>query len=171
MSNDILKKIVDSITYFQNNVIEIGILGTGGNISSNGKIQDEITVLEYGTYLEFGTSKMQPFGFIRNAINSNQDEINNKIEEITNDILSGNLTGKEASMQLGEFIRGLVVESIVTAGRWARPLSPNYEKSKLKKYPGRVGQTLIREGFLERSIRYKIKRGTIDIHISDWAKI
>lgn len=92
MSNDILKKIVDSITYFQNNVIEIGILGTGGNISSNGKIQDEITVLEYGTYLEFGTSKMQPFGFIRNAINSNQDEINNKIEEITNDILSGNLT-------------------------------------------------------------------------------
>lgn len=171
MSSDVFKKIVDAITYFQNNVIEIGILGTGGNISSNGNIQDEITVLEYGTYLEFGTSKMQPFGFIRNAINSNQDEINNKIEEITNDILSGNLTGKEASMQLGEFIRGLIIESISTAGSWARPLKPKYKKWKTKAYPNRVNQTLIKDGFLIKSIRYKIKRGTIDIHISDWAKI
>lgn len=172
MSSDVFKKIVDAITYFQNNVIEIGILGTGGNINGKyGGTLEEITVLEYATYLEYGTSKMQPFGFIRNAINSKKDEIDNKIEEVTNDILSGNLTGKEASMQVGEFIRGLIIESIATAGSWARPLTPKYEKWKNKNYPNRIGQTLIKDGFLIKSIRYKIKKGSNVVFTSDWANV
>lgn len=166
-----LAKITKAMNYFQTHSIEIGILGTGGTISSNGKTQDEITVLEYGTYLEFGTSKMQPFGYIRNAIYSNEEAIQDKVDEIINEVLEGNLDGRPACMQLGEFIRGLVVESIHSAGSWARPLKPNYEKSKLKKYPGRVGQTLIRDGFLLRSIRYKIKKGSSAVFTSDWAKL
>lgn len=158
--------------YLQNHNLVIGILGDGGNVSGmTGGSENELTVLAYGNWLEFGTSKMQPFAFFRHAIESNENEIQQKVEDIINDILAEHITGKQGLMQLGEYIRGLIVESIATAGSWARPLTPKYEKWKNKNYPNRAGQTLIKDGFLIKSIRYKIKKGSNVVYTSDWANV
>lgn len=166
-----LAKITKAMNYFQTHSIEIGILGTGGTITTKNGSLNEITVLEYGTYLEFGTSKMQPFGYIRNAIYSNQEVIQNKVDEIINEVLDGNLNGRPACIQLGEFIRGLVVESILNARSWARPINLRYKKWKTKAYPNRANQTLIKDGFLIKSIRYQIKKGSEVVEQSKWVDI
>lgn len=165
-------KITKAMNYFQTHSIELGILGTGNSVPGlSGETEEERTVLEYATKLEFGSSKFKPFGFFRNAIESNEQEIQNKVEDIINEVLAGNLDGRPACMQLGEFLRGLVVESIATAGTWARPVSSKYAKWKAKNYPNRAGQTLILNGFLIKSIRYKIKKDKNVVFTSDWAEI
>lgn len=167
-----IAKIERAMNYFQNHSIEIGILGSGEAVPGlNGKKEKEFTVLAYGIKLEFGNSKFEPFGYFRNAITSNLREIEYKVQEIINDVLSGNLNGKEASMQLGEFLRGLVVESIATAGSWARPVSKKYSEWKSENYPNRASQTLILNGFLIKSIRYKIKTNSKTVFKSDWAEL
>lgn len=171
MSADI-GKITKAMTYFTTHIIEIGILGDGGSVKGkSGGSKDEITVLEYGTYVEFGTSKMKPFGFFRRTIDENQSTISNYVEGVVNLVLQGQLDGRQACMQVGEFIRGLIVESIATASGWARPTSDSYNKWKTKNYPNRAGQTLILDGFLIKSIRYKIKKGDSAVYTSSWAKV
>lgn len=167
-----IEKITKAMDYLKNHSIEIGVLGSGENVPGiSGNTEEERTVLEYATKLEFGSSKFKPFGFFRRAIESNEKEIQAKIENVINDVLDGNLDGKKACMQLGEFLRGLVVESIVTAKNWARPVSPKYAKWKAANYPNRAGQTLILNGFLIKSIRYKIKKGSSVVFTSDWSEI
>lgn len=165
-------KITKAMNYFQTHSIEIGILGSGEAVPGlNGENEEELTVLAYGVKLEFGNSKFKPFGYFRRAIESNSEEIQAKIEEIINEVLAGNLDGRHSCMQLGEFLRGLVVESIATAGSWARPVSKKYAKWKSENYPNRAGQTLILNGFLIKSIRYKIKKESNVVFTSDWAKL
>lgn len=167
-----IAKITKAMNYFQNHSIEIGILGSGETVPGlNGKNEEELTVLAYGVKLEFGNSEFKPFGYFRNAIQSNLSEIEDKIQEIINEVLAGNLNGREACMQLGEFLRGLVVESIATARSWARPVTKKYYDWKSENYPNRVGQTLILNGFLIKSIRYKIKKDSRVVFKSNWAEL
>lgn len=168
-----LEKITKAINYIQTHTIEIGILGTGGNVPGMfGGKRGETKVLTYAWALEFGTSKMPPIPFFRNAIESNEEEISDYIQEKVNDIMAGKLDELPACKQIGEFIRGKIILSIQNAGSWARPLSPKYEKWKNKHYPNRAGQTLILDGFLIKSIRYKIiKKGDkAGVYTSPWAK-
>lgn len=167
-----IAKITKAMNYFQTHSIELGILGEGDSVPGiSGETEEERTVLEYATKLEFGSNKFKPFGFFRRAIESNQKEIEDKIEEIINEVLAGNLDGRPACMQFGEFLRGLVVESIATAKNWARPVSPKYAQWKAANYPNRAGQTLILNGFLIKSIRYKIKKDSNVVFVSDWSEI
>lgn len=165
-------KITKAMNYFQTHSIEIGILGSGAVVPGlNGENEQEMTVLKYGVKLEFGNEKFAPFGYFRNALESNAQEIEAKIDDIINEVLAGKLDGRPACMHLGEFLRGLVVESIATAGSWARPVSEKYAKWKAENYPNRNGQTLILNGFLIKSIRYKIKKESNIVFTSDWAKL
>lgn len=167
-----IERLQKEMDYLKQHKIEIGILGNGESVPGKyGGTKKEITVLEYGIFLEFGTSKMQPFGYFRRAINENSKNIRLTVEGALNDVMSGRITGKEAYMQVGEYIRGLIIQSIASAGSWARELSPDYKKWKTKKYPNRAEQTLILDGFLIKSIRYQIKKGNTIEYTSDWANI
>lgn len=169
-----IEKITKAMNYLQTHTIEIGILGIGGDVPGMfGGKKEETKVLTYAWCLEFGTSKMKPIPFFRQAIESNEKEISEYIERVTNDVLSGKLDGRNACIQVGEFIRGKVAQTIAVGGSWARPLTPKYKKWKSIKYPNRAGQTLILEGFLIKSIRYKIiKKGdTKGVYTSPWAKL
>lgn len=167
-----IEKLQKEMEYLKTHTIEIGILGDGKSVTGKyGGSKKEITVLEYGTYLEFGTSKMQPFGYFRRAINENSDNISIEVNSTVNDIMNGKITGKQGYMQLGEYIRGLIIQNIASAGSWARTLTPNYKKWKAKEYPNRTEQTLILDGFLIKSIRYRIKKGNTIEYTSDWANI
>ncbi|SKA06783.1 hypothetical protein SAMN02745174_02438 [Cetobacterium ceti] len=164
-----IAKINKAMNYLATHTVEIGILGSGGNLGG----EEEVTVLKYGTVLEFGSNdgRIAPFGYFRRAINTNKDKISLKVKELVNDILRGELNGRFALMQLGEFLRGLIIESIATAGEWGREYkNPKYLEWKAKKYPNRMGQKLILDGFLIKSIRYKILKFGVPVYLSDFGK-
>ena len=168
MSVDI-GKITKAMNYFATHTIEIGILGEGDSMGE----QKEMTVLEYGSYLEFGSpgGKIKPRGYFRRAIEENKSSITLFVQGVLNQVLAGNLDGRLASMQVGEYIRGLVVQAVADASNWAIKNDPDYEKWKARNYPNRAGQTLILEGYLIKSIRYKIKKGGATVYKSDWNKV
>lgn len=168
MSVDI-GKITKAMNYFATHTIEIGILAKGDSVDG----KKEETILEYATYLEFGSpgGKIKPRGYFRRAIEENSGQISAFIQGVINLVLSGQLNGLEASKQVGHYIRGLVVQAIADASNWAIDNTPEYEEWKRKKYPNRAGQKLILDGYLIKSIRYQIVKNGHSVYTSKWAKV
>lgn len=166
MSN--LVDIMNELDYMALHMVEVGILGIDGDLKGD---NPKTTILEYAVYNEFGTKHIPPRPFMRNAIESNSQAISNYIEARVNDILEGQITGRKALMQIGEYIRGLIIQSIATATNWAKPLSPKTLKAKLKEGSNN-DKTLIEDRFLIKSIRYQItsKTGKI-VYLSNFKEV
>ncbi|MFR8991269.1 MAG: HK97-gp10 family putative phage morphogenesis protein [Fusobacterium sp.] len=166
MSN--LVDIMNELDYMALHMVEVGILGIDGDLKGD---NSKTTILEYAVYNEFGTKHIPPRPFMRNAIESNSQAISNYIEARVNDILEGQITGRKALMQIGEYIRGLIIQSIATATNWAEPLSPKTLKAKLKEGSNN-DKTLIEDRFLIKSIRYQItsKTGKI-VYLSNFKEV
>lgn len=166
MSN--LVDITNELDYMALHMVEVGILGIDGDLKGD---NPKTTILEYAVYNEFGTKHIPPRPFMRNAIESNSQAISNYIEARVNDILEGQITGRKALMQIGEYIRGLIIQSIATATNWAEPLSSKTLKAKLKEGSNN-DKTLIEDRFLIKSIRYQItsKTGKI-VYLSNFREV
>lgn len=166
MSN--LVDIMNELDYMALHMVEVGILGIDGDLKGD---NPKTTILEYAVYNEFGTKHIPPRPFMRNAIESNSQAISNYIEARVNDILEGQITGRKALMQIGEYIRGLIIQSIATATNWAEPLSSKTLKAKLKEGSNN-DKTLIEDRFLIKSIRYQItsKAGKI-VYLSNFREV
>lgn len=166
MSN--LVDIMNELDYMALHMVEVGILGIDGDLKGD---NPKTTILEYAVYNEFGTKHIPPRPFMRNAIESNSQAISNYIEARVNDILKGQITGRKALMRIGEYIRGLIIQSIATATNWAEPLSPKTLKAKLKEGSNN-DKTLIEDRFLIKSIRYQItsKTGKI-VYLSNFKEV
>ena len=166
MSN--LVDIMNELDYMALHMVEVGILGIDGDLKGD---NPKTTILEYAVYNEFGTKHIPPRPFMRNAIESNSQAISNYIEARVNDILEGQITGRKALMQIGEYIRGLIIQSIATATNWAEPLSSKTLKAKLKEGSNN-DKTLIEDRFLIKSIRYQItsKTGKI-VYLSNFKEV
>lgn len=162
-------KITKAMNYFATHTIEIGILAKGDSVDG---VKEE-TILKYGTLLEFGSprGKIKPRGYFRRAIEENSGQISSFIQGVINLVLAGQLNGLEASQQVGHYIRGLVVQSILSASSWAIDNTAEYEEWKKKKYPNRVGQKLILDGYLIMSIRYQIVKNGHSVYTSKWAEV
>ncbi len=163
-----LVDIMNELDYMALHMVEVGILGIDGDLKGD---NSKTTILEYAVYNEFGTKHIPPRPFMRNAIESNSQAISNYIEARVNDILEGQITGRKALMQIGEYIRGLIIQSIATATNWAEPLSPKTLKAKLKEGSNN-DKTLIEDRFLIKSIRYQItsKTGKI-VYLSNFKEV
>ena len=166
MSN--LVDIMNELDYMALHMVEVGILGIDGDLKGD---NPKTTILEYAVYNEFGTKHIPPRPFMRNAIESNSQAISNYIEARVNDVLEGQITGRKALMQIGEYIRGLIIQSIATATNWAEPLSSKTLKAKLKEGSNN-DKTLIEDRFLIKSIRYQItsKTGKI-VYLSNFREV
>lgn len=166
MSN--LVDIMNELDYMALHMVEVGILGIDGDLKGD---NPKTTILEYAVYNEFGTKHIPPRPFMRNAIESNSQAISNYIEARVNDIFEGQITGRKALMQIGEYIRGLIIQSIATATNWAEPLSSKTLKAKLKEGSNN-DKTLIEDRFLIKSIRYQItsKTGKI-VYLSNFREV
>lgn len=154
MSN--LVDIMNELDYMALHMVEVGILGIDGDLKGD---NPKTTILEYAVYNEFGTKHIPPRPFMRNAIEKNSRTIEKYIEAKTNEVLEGKVTGRQALMQLGEYTRGIIIQSIATATDWAEPLSPKTLKAKLKEGSNN-DKTLIEDRFLIKSIRYQITSKT-----------
>lgn len=150
MSN--LVDIMNELDYMALHMVEVGILGIDKDLKGD---DSKTTILEYAVYNEFGTKHIPPRPFMRNAIEKNSRTIEKYIEAKTNEVLEGKITGRQALMQLGEYTRGIIIQSIATATSWAVPLDPKTLKEKLKRGSNN-NKTLIEDRFLIKAIRYQI---------------
>jgi len=162
-------KALKEIEYLATRQVEIGILAIDKSLTGeNGKI----TILEYAIYNEYGTPSMPARPFMRNAFDSNRGIISNLIQAAPKKVIKGEKSGKEALMEIGETIRGLIIQSIATAETWAVPNDPKTLKIKTKNGQANNTKPLIDNRFLIKSIRYQIvnENGTIE-YLSDFKDV
>ena len=162
-------KALKEIEYLATRQVEIGILAIDKSLTGeNGKT----TILEYAIYNEYGTPSMPARPFMRNAFDSNRGIISNLIQAAPKKVIKGEKSGKEALMEIGETIRGLIIQSIATAQTWAVPNNPKTLKIKTKNGQANNTKPLIDNRFLIKSIRYQIvnENGTIE-YLSDFKDV
>lgn len=162
-------KALKEIEYLATRQVEIGILAIDKSLTGeNGKI----TILEYAIYNEYGTPSMPARPFMRNAFDNNRAIISNLIQATPKKVIKGEKSGKEALMEIGETIRGLIIQNIATAETWAVPNDPKTLKIKTKNGQANNTKPLIDNRFLIKSIRYQIvnENGTIE-YLSDFKDV
>ena len=162
-------KALKEIEYLTTRQVEIGILAIDKSLTGENK---KITILEYAIYNEYGTPSMPARPFMRNALDSNRGIISNLIQAAPKTVIKGEKSGKEALMEIGETIRGLIIQSIATAQAWAVPNDPKTLKIKTKNGQANNTKPLIDNRFLIKSIRYQIvnENGTIE-YLSDFKDV
>ena len=162
-------KSLKEIEYLTTRQVEIGILAIDKSLTGENK---KTTILEYAIYNEYGTPSMPARPFMRNALDSNKGIISNLIQAAPKKVIKGEKSGKEALMEIGETIRGLIIQSIATAQAWAVPNDPKTLKIKTKNGQANNTKPLIDNKFLIKSIRYQIvnENGTIE-YLSDFKDV
>ena len=162
-------KSLKEIEYLTTRQVEIGILAIDKSLTGENK---KTTILEYAIYNEYGTPSMPARPFMRNALDSNKGIILNLIQAAPKKVIKGEKSGKEALMEIGETIRGLIIQSIATAQAWAVPNDPKTLKIKTKNGQANNTKPLIDNRFLIKSIRYQIvnENGTIE-YLSDFKDV
>lgn len=162
-------KSLKEIEYLTTRQVEIGILAIDKSLTGENK---KTTILEYAIYNEYGTPSMPARPFMRNALDSNKGIISNLIQAAPKKVIKGEKSGKEALMEIGETIRGLIIQSIATAQGWAVPNDPKTLKIKTKNGQANNTKPLIDNRFLIKSIRYQIvnENGTIE-YLSDFKDV
>lgn len=159
---------MDELTYLSEHMVEIGILGIDKELKGK---DGKTTILEYAVYNEFGTKNIPPRSFMRRTLEKDGDIISRYIDKRTEKVFDGKISGRQALKQIGEFIRGKIIENISTANSWATPLDPKTLKRKLKKGENN-NKILIDERFLIKSIRYQVTSKTGEkIFISDFIEV
>lgn len=163
-----LVQIIEEINYYTSHMVEIGILGVDKDLKGK---DGKTTVLNYAVYNEFGTKTISPRPFMRRTIENNGKEISDYINKRTEEVIDGKISGRQALMQIGEFIRGKITLNIATATKWATPLSSNTLKKKLKKGSNNT-KILKDEGFLVKYIRYQItSKSGKQVFVSEYNKV
>lgn len=162
-------KSLKEIEYLTTRQVEIGILAIDKSLTGENK---KTTILEYAIYNEYGTPSMPARPFMRNALDSNKGIISNLIQAAPKKVIKGEKSGKEALMEIGETIRGLIIQSIATAQAWAVPNDLKTLKIKTKNGQANNTKPLIDNRFLIKSIRYQIvnENGTIE-YLSDFKDV
>ena len=162
-------KSLKEIEHLAKHQLEIGILAIDKSLMGE---DGKTTILNYAIWNEFGTSDIPARPFMRNAFDTNRGIISNLIQAAPKKVIKGEKSGKEALMEIGETIRGLIIQSIATAETWAVPNDPKTLKIKTKNGQANNTKPLIDNRFLIKSIRYQIvnENGTIE-YLSDFKDI
>lgn len=163
-----IEKIAKEMDYLATHRVEIGILAVDKN--KKGK-DSKVTILEYAIYNEYGTKHIPPRPFVQHAIDSNREAIKNLIRNAVQDVINGRATGRVALMQAGETIRGMVIQSLASAGTWATPNKPSTLKQKMRNGQSNNDKTLIDSRFLIKSIRWQLVENGRVVEVSDFKEI
>ena len=162
-------KSLKEVEYLAKHQLEIGILAIDKSLIGEDR---KTTILNYAIWNEFGTSDIPARPFMRNAFDTNRGIISNLIQATPKKVIKGEKSGKEALMEIGETIRGLIIQSIATAQAWAVP--NNLKTLKIKTKNGQTNNTkpLLDNRFLIKSIRYQIvnENGTIE-YLADFKDV
>lgn len=139
------KSIVKEIKSFKNDYVKVGVLSDAG-MSEDGKTG----LVDVATFNEFGTSRIPPRPFMGQTFDKNKVEINRKIDEGFNAIVSGKEQAMPLLKKLGVWYKG-EIQKIFTDGNFV-PNAPSTLKQKSEK-----GRPLIDTGRLRQSIQFSVE--------------
>lgn len=122
---------------------KIGILGDGE------KGEDGATVLEYGSYNEFGTKDIPERSYIRSTIDERKRRIFGKAFNLQESIFLGKMSMEKALGIMGTLIKGNIVQKIVDLRSPANADSTVQAKGS--------SNPLIDSGRLRQSIDYEVE--------------
>jgi phage gpG-like protein len=137
-----LDAIMKSLKELKGIVVKVGVQGAGAARTTKG-----VSVVQYATENEFGTSSVPARSFIRSTVDDNKG-FKEQIDKAFNDVLNQKDTPYAAMARVGIIARDDIIAKInLTDARW-RPLSPKTVKRKKSTKP------LIDTGRLKQSITY-----------------
>lgn len=122
-----LDNIIKQTKYLQTHGVIIGIYGENGEKTNNG-----VRVIDYAIMLITGTRYMPPRDFMKHKIKSNAGrmEILRLQKKLLKQVHNGEITGKQALMQIG--IRGVqMIKESITSNEFA-PLKDETIKRKVR---------------------------------------
>ncbi len=122
---------------------KIGILGKGESD------EEGVTVLEYGSYNEFGTKDIPERSYIRSTIDERKRRIFGKAFNLQESIFLGKMSIEKALGIMGTLIKGNIVQKIVDLR------SPANADSTLRAKGS--SNPLIDSGRLRQSIDYEVE--------------
>ena len=123
---------------------KIGILGDGDSD------EEGVTVLEYGSYNEFGTKNIPERSYIRSTIDERKRRIFGKAFQLQESIFLGKISVKKALGIMGSLIKGNIVQKIVSLR------SPANADSTIKA-KGSSNPLIGKDGRLRQSINYEVE--------------
>lgn len=140
-----IRKMADKLR--KNPYVEVGVLGS----EALAKDEEGVTVVEYATYNEFGTSTIPERSFIRSTIDERRNRLFGKAFILQSEVLAGKMQVSQALRLLGELVKGSIQQKITNLR--TPPNAPSTVKAKGSSNP------LIDTGRLNSSISYEVNTG------------
>lgn len=140
------------LQYLNDHMVVIGILAE----DEDRTVGDGVKIIDYAVWNEDGTKYIPPRPFFRRAIENNAAQIDSYRNTRMKKVIRGDLKAEHALKQMGEYVRGLIIQSIATASSWATPNADSTIKTKTSNGNANNTQVLIDDRYLIKSIRYKI---------------
>lgn len=122
--------------------IKIGFMGNDS--------VDGVSVVDYATYNEFGTSRIPARPFMQTTADQKREEVLKFSEHLVGKMIDGGISADMVLKNLGEFYQAKIQETIRKAKEWAVPNAPATVARKGSSSP------LIDTGRMVNSVRYEI---------------
>lgn len=116
------KMLDKQLNYLANHGVKIGIL------NDTDKNEDGDVILYYAIDNEYGKGRIPPRPFFRTALKKNAVKIQNRLDDNTNKVINGTMTGEQALTNLGILVKGMIQASL-RGGNW----KPNAQSTIAKK--------------------------------------
>ena len=114
------KAIQRELKWLEGKSVTIGLQGQSGLESPDG----QATIVDIGTFMEFGTVSVDKRPFLRQTFEQNAAIISSFVDQQLGDVMEGKRTGKEALSRIGIFVANLVQQTIRDSPSWAPGLLP-----------------------------------------------
>ncbi|MGL4998548.1 MAG: hypothetical protein ACRC5T_06215 [Cetobacterium sp.] len=147
-----MKKTDERLAFMKSVTIKVGIIGQDVDKLEDGK---KLTIRQYATLNEYGTSTIPARPFFRTAVEFGDSikVIKRKIYYETSKVIEDKKTGEQAIMAIGTFVKGRIQTSL-RKGNWA-PNAPSTIKRKIKNN-GTLKPVLVDTGSMIKAIDFEI---------------
>jgi len=139
------KRIGVNIKGLKDKGVKVGIMGSDS--------YDGVSVVDYGTWNEFGTNRIPPRPFMAITAARNGEKAQQFTSFLVGRMIDGKISSDQVLKNLGEWYQAQMQLTIRNAKEWAEPNAPSTIAMKGSSSP------LIDQGRLVQSIRYEIVDG------------
>lgn len=139
-----LKRIIKDVKLLNGSGVKVGIMG-------NDTINN-ISVVDYAMYNEFGTSRIPARPFMSTTYDRNLDDVSRYLDYLANQVIDGKMTVMAILNQLGLYYTNKVKMTIRDAKNWAVPNAASTIAMKGSSSP------LIDTGRMVGAVNYEIQK-------------
>lgn len=135
-------KIKSNVQQLRGRGVKVGLL-------AGGPVQDGVSILDYGTYNEFGTSRIPARPFMRKTADGAEGPIKGFSAVLAKNVLKRTMTANQVLDGLGLWYQTRIRMTMRASPSWAAPNAPSTIKAKGSSVP------LIDHGMLIGAVNYE----------------